>query len=153
MNNMTVTATETVRWLGVSLDSNLTFKHHVDTCVATKVTKITGHFWRLCNSQRGVPVGLAVKAIKARAIPVLTYGGRRLVARSKPANKQRHKNVSSTPKASSTKSRRRSKRPQKRPSAAWRTAQTAALYRGVSKYHSVVRLSPRTRHKHRYRTP
>ena len=127
MGNTTVTATETVRWLGVWLDSNLTFKHHVDTWAA-KATKITGHLRRFCNSQRGVPVGLAVKAIKACAIPALTYGADVWWPgpnRPTSSGTRRFQHAQGLVKKVETVL----KAATKAAIPAWRTAQTAALYR------------------------
>jgi len=127
MGNTTVTATETVRWLGAWLDSNLTFKHHVDTWAA-KAARTTEHLRRFCNSQRGVPVNLAVKAIKSCTLPILMYGADEWwTGPSRPSSggtrRFRHAQGLVNKVDTALKAATKAAIP------VWRTAQTAALHR------------------------
>lgn len=127
MGNTTINASQSVRWLGVWLDSGLTFRHHVDTWAA-KAARTTGHLRRFCNSQRGVPVGLAVKAVKACTLPVLMYGADVWwpgPSRPTSSGTRRYKHTQGLVNKIDTVL----KAATKAAIPAWRTAQTAALHR------------------------
>ncbi|KAK2752250.1 reverse transcriptase [Colletotrichum kahawae] len=66
-------STKPVRWLGVWFDKKLTFRHHVDTKVAT--AKKVAHFLRhLSNTKGGLPAAAALQAAIACVLLTALYG-------------------------------------------------------------------------------
>ena len=73
LNNVVLVPNRATRWLGVYLDTKLSFKTHVNTWAAS-AQKVSGHVRRLGNTVRGAPPYLMRIAVLAAAMPVLTYG-------------------------------------------------------------------------------
>ncbi|KAL5604161.1 uncharacterized protein BROUX77_004347 [Berkeleyomyces rouxiae] len=66
-------ANDSTRWLGMFLDTKLSFKTHVQHWAA-KATKVAAHTRRFGNTVRGCPTNLLRSAALAAALPVLLYG-------------------------------------------------------------------------------
>ncbi|KAI1007663.1 hypothetical protein K3495_g563 [Podosphaera aphanis] len=62
-----------VNWLGVFLDTKLSFKEHVQEWCA-KTQRISAHIRHLGNTNRGIPIVFLRNAALAAALPVLLYG-------------------------------------------------------------------------------
>ncbi|KAI0999638.1 hypothetical protein K3495_g8559 [Podosphaera aphanis] len=67
------TPNSTLRWLGVFLDTMLSFKQHVQEWSA-KTQRISSHIRQLGNTNRGVPTSFLRTAALAAALPVILYG-------------------------------------------------------------------------------
>ncbi|KAI0994364.1 hypothetical protein K3495_g13818, partial [Podosphaera aphanis] len=63
----------TLKWLGVFLDTKLSFKEHVQVWSA-RTQRISAHIRQLGNTYRGVAVAFLRSAALAAALPVLFYG-------------------------------------------------------------------------------
>ncbi|KAI0994897.1 hypothetical protein K3495_g13283 [Podosphaera aphanis] len=64
---------EHIRWLGVYLDSRLSFKHHVATWCG-KALKVAHHMRRLNPVLRGAAPSPLVAAVSSCVVPVATFG-------------------------------------------------------------------------------
>lgn len=73
INGVLMTANPTLRWLGVFLDTKLSFKRHVQEWSA-KTQRVSAHIRQLGNTNRGVPTSFLRTAALAAALPVLLYG-------------------------------------------------------------------------------
>ncbi|KAI1001014.1 hypothetical protein K3495_g7183 [Podosphaera aphanis] len=63
----------TLKWLGVLLDTKLSFKEHAQVWSA-RTHRISAHILQLGNTYRGAPVAFLRSAALAAALPVLLYG-------------------------------------------------------------------------------
>ncbi|KAI0992330.1 hypothetical protein K3495_g15856, partial [Podosphaera aphanis] len=73
INGTTIESAEHIRWLGVYLDTRLTFKHHVETWCG-KALK-AAHLLRQFNStHRGAAPAALVRAVDSCIVSVATYG-------------------------------------------------------------------------------
>ena len=68
-----VQANQSTRWLGVYLDTKLSFRPHVETWSA-RALNVCHHIRRLANTRRGIPAHLLRTAALAAVLPVLLYG-------------------------------------------------------------------------------
>ncbi|KAI0998194.1 hypothetical protein K3495_g9999 [Podosphaera aphanis] len=73
INDSRIEPAEHIRWLGVHLDSNLSFKHHVTTWWS-KALKMAQHMRRLNPVKRDATPGALVTAVNTCVIPVATFG-------------------------------------------------------------------------------
>ncbi|KAI0993628.1 hypothetical protein K3495_g14556, partial [Podosphaera aphanis] len=73
INNIRIEPSQHIRWLGVHLDSKLSFKHHVTTWCG-KALKVAQHMRRLNPVRRGATPGPLVTAVNACVVSVATYG-------------------------------------------------------------------------------
>ncbi|KAI1000702.1 hypothetical protein K3495_g7492 [Podosphaera aphanis] len=67
------TVNSNLKWLGVFLDTKLSFKKHVQEWSA-KTQRVSAHIRQLGNANRGVPTAFLRSASLAAALPVLLYG-------------------------------------------------------------------------------
>ncbi|KAI0992052.1 hypothetical protein K3495_g16134, partial [Podosphaera aphanis] len=73
INGVSRDDSSSVKWLGVRLDTKLSFKEHVqEWCARTQ--RISAHIRQLGNTHRGVPTAFLRTAALAAALPVLFYG-------------------------------------------------------------------------------
>lgn len=61
------------RWLGVFLDTRLSFRHHVQHW-SSKAISACSHLRRLNSTIRGAPPAIPRNAVLASCLPILTYG-------------------------------------------------------------------------------
>ncbi|KAI0991986.1 hypothetical protein K3495_g16200, partial [Podosphaera aphanis] len=73
INGIVRDANPTIKWLGVLLDTKLSFKAHVQVWSA-KTQRISAHIRQLGNTNRGIPTAFLRTAALAAALPVLLYG-------------------------------------------------------------------------------
>jgi hypothetical protein len=73
VNDSRIEPAEHIRWLGVHLDSKLSFKQHVATW-CSKALKMAQHMRRLNPVKRGAISGALVTAVNTCVIPVATFG-------------------------------------------------------------------------------
>ena len=73
INGVPRNTNSTLKWLGVFLDTKLSFKQHVQEWSA-KTQRISAHVRQLGNTSRGVPTTFLRTAALAAALPVLLYG-------------------------------------------------------------------------------
>lgn len=73
VNGTEIMPAEHIRWLGVHLDSKLSFKHHIVTWCG-KALKVAQHMKRLNPILRGAAPGPLVTAVDAYVVPVATFG-------------------------------------------------------------------------------
>lgn len=73
IRNTSIEPVEYIRWLGVYLESHLTFRQHIATWCG-KALKIAQHMRRLNTVRRGAAPGLLVMATNACVVPVAMYG-------------------------------------------------------------------------------
>ncbi|KAI0993264.1 hypothetical protein K3495_g14920, partial [Podosphaera aphanis] len=73
VNGVMLKPTEQIRWLGVYLDPQLSFKHHVSTWCG-KALKLAQHMRRLNTVKRGASPKSLITAVESCVIPVATYG-------------------------------------------------------------------------------
>lgn len=62
-----------IRWLGIWLDRNLTFKTHVEKWTA-KAQSVAYHFKGLTNTKHGLLPGAVRRVVRACVEPILLYG-------------------------------------------------------------------------------
>ncbi|KAI0992044.1 hypothetical protein K3495_g16142, partial [Podosphaera aphanis] len=72
VNGTWIEPAENIRWLGVYLDSKLTFKHHVTTWCG-KALKAAQHMRKLSPVSRGAAPGPLVTAVDSCVVPVATF--------------------------------------------------------------------------------
>ncbi|KAI0995064.1 hypothetical protein K3495_g13118 [Podosphaera aphanis] len=72
VNGTWIEPAENIRWLGVYLDSQLTFKHHVTTWCG-KALKAAQHMRKLSPVSRGAAPGPLVAAVNSCVAPVATF--------------------------------------------------------------------------------
>ncbi|KAI1005286.1 hypothetical protein K3495_g2935 [Podosphaera aphanis] len=73
VNDTWIEPAENIRWLGIHLDSQLSFKHHVTTRCG-KVLKVAQHMRRLNPVTRGSAPGPLLTAVDTCSIPVASFG-------------------------------------------------------------------------------
>ena len=73
VNGSIIKTADHIRWLGVYLDSKLSFRDHVTRWCA-KALKVAQHLRQLNSTRRGAPPGLSVTAVDMCVIPVATFG-------------------------------------------------------------------------------
>ena len=73
VNSVRIEPAEHIRWLGIYLDPQLTFKHHV-TAWCGKALKIAQHLRRLNSVKRGAAPKALIAAVDACVVPVATFG-------------------------------------------------------------------------------
>ncbi|KAI1004647.1 hypothetical protein K3495_g3568 [Podosphaera aphanis] len=72
VNGTWIGLAENIRWLGVCLDSQLTFKHHVTTYCG-KAPKAAQHMRKLSPVSRGAAPGPLIAAVDSCVVPVATF--------------------------------------------------------------------------------